>query len=393
MISNMRQFVSFLEWCNNHGERGKQLLSEWTGIRQDNRKVIKAGDMHAFSSIKPIWKCSNNHEWVCDTAHRTLRANGGNCPFCNKENSLYNWIKSDNSGLGDILNKEWTGIDINGIKYNMQDVTYGSNIKMNWQCNKCNHKWYATIKNRIIHRSGCPKCKSPHKTSYAEQFLYQCFKQIYSDTESRAVVLKSVKYPRGIEFDIGIPSIRTCIEYSPTYWHKDRAENDALKRKLCDKYGVRYIEIIDDSYKELEQIYSDNYICDSIGNNIHVLENIVRYILGDEAVNVNFDMARNDALNTSLNSSKYNSNSIFNKYYAHELYGELLYKDNISFESFAALGSSSHKEMNWKCIKCGHGTNGEWITAISSRTIDETGCPKCRFNIFKFTRKTKLKMQ
>lgn len=382
----MGELISFLDWCNSHGERGKQLLSEWTGIRNDNRKVVKAIDMYAFSSIKLLWRCSNNHEWVCDTSHRTQRANGGNCPFCDKKNSLYNWIQSDDSGLGDILNKEWTGIDIEGNKHSMQDVTYGSNIKMKWQCNKCKHSWYATIKNRVIHRSGCANCKSTNKTSYAEQFLFQCFKQLYPDAESRTVVLKSKEYPRGIEFDIGIPSIRTCIEYSPTYWHKDRVKNDILKRTLCDKYRVRYIEIVDDSYNELEHVYSENYICDCIGNNIHALENIIRYILGDSAISVNFNIAKNNALNASLNSSKYSSTSIFNKYYAHELYNELLYKDNIDFESFAALGSSSHKKMNWKCINCGYGTNGEWITAISSRTIDETGCPNCRFNIFAFSK-------
>ena len=38
------------------------------------------------------------------------------------------------------------------------DVTYGSNTKVLWICNK-GHVWSATVKNRVVCGSNCPYCE------------------------------------------------------------------------------------------------------------------------------------------------------------------------------------------------------------------------------------------
>lgn len=378
-----KNFIPFYKWCIDNGDRGTLLLSQWTGIRADNNNNVDIHKMHAQSSIKLLWKCCNNHIWITDTAHRTTRAKGGDCPFCDKTNSLRNWINNNQNIFAKTLHLEWTGISEDNEILELNEVTSGSNKRMLWLCNKCNSTWVATIKNRTIHRSGCPNCKSSYKTSYQEQFLYYAIKQIYPDTVNRAIVLKSKENPRGIEFDIGIPSIRICIEYSPTYWHSNRVKSDNTKRDICDKYGVHYIEIVDDSYKELNSKYTDKYICDTIGNNTDKLIKILRCIFKDKVQNIDFNKAHYDAINTVSSGYRQNEYSIRNTTYGGRLYEEVLDKDALSIEAFLNLGRNSHKRMFWRCNKCSYGMSREWSTMIASRTIDETGCPKCGYNIFK----------
>lgn len=45
------------------------------------------------------------------------------------------------------------------------------------------------------------------------------------------------------------------------------------------------------------------------------------------------------------------------------------------------ISYSSNTQRYWKCINCGYGTNGEWVTKPSRRTAKgyETGCPKCKY--------------
>lgn len=44
--------------------------------------------------------------------------------------------------------------------------------------------------------------------------------------------------------------------------------------------------------------------------------------------------------------------------------------------------SSSNKKVYWTCIKCGYGSNGEWLSSPNSRFFNKSSCPKCRYNIF-----------
>ncbi len=182
-----------------------------------------------------------------------------------------------------------------------------SNKKLKCICSK-GHEWYAIIANRTFNKTGCPYC-STYGTSYPEQFIYHSLKQIYPSAENRCKVLKSIQNPRGIEFDIGVPEVPLCIEYSPTYWHEGKEERDQYKKELCEQCGVRLIQIIDDSYNELEHLKSDDYICFKMNyqHQDEILEVIVDHILnslGHSISEIDIERVKQEAYESSKGIEK-----------------------------------------------------------------------------------------
>ena len=272
---------SLKTWCSANGSFGKQLKSEWTGLCEDG-KHYKIDEVTYGSGRKKFkWKCSKGHEWYTDICNRTANKTG--CPYCSgkrvsNENSLKTWCLS-NGSYGQQLISEWTGECDDGIHYKIDEVSFGSNKKFRWRCSK-GHEWYTGNNNRTGGRTGCPYCNNIG-TSYPEQFIYHSLKQIYPSTENRCKVLKSPQTPQGVEFDIGIPEIPLCIEYSPTYWHEGREERDQYKNELCQKANVRLIQIVEDSYDEMPFKMEADYICFKMDENKkdEILTEIVDHIL------------------------------------------------------------------------------------------------------------------
>lgn len=303
-------------WCLNNGAFGEQLKSEWTGIREDGKHYTM--DQVARASRKKFkWKCSSGHEWFAVVSSRTSCKSC--CPHCSrenssemvskaklsKENSLKTWCLS-NGYWGKHLMTEWTGICEDGKQYKIDEVTRGSKKKLKWICSK-GHEWYTEVYSRTSEKYGCPYCTNVG-TSYQEQFIYHSLKQIYPSAENRCKVLKSPQNPKGIEFDIGVPEIPLCIEYSSTYWHKGREEKDQYKKDICEKYGIRLIQIINDSYNKLENIKSDNYICFKM-NQYHrdeILTEIVDHILktlGHSISEIDLELVKQKAYESSKGTS------------------------------------------------------------------------------------------
>lgn len=257
-------------WCLNNGEFGQQLLSEWVGVDENNQPIL-IGSIARASNKRVRWKCSKGHEWIADISHRTYCKS--DCPFCydekRRELSIQNCLKTGNNDLytwclnngewGQQLMQEWVGLDENNQAICINNVARGSHIIVKWKCSN-NHYWATSIVHRTKDKTSCPYCNS-HGTSYPEQYLYYALKQLYPNTENRCKVLKSPENPRGIEFDIGIPEIPLCIEYSPTYWHEGKEEMDEYKKQICNQHKVRLIQIVEDSYNELDFKMENNYIC------------------------------------------------------------------------------------------------------------------------------------
>lgn len=147
-------------------------------------------------------------------------------------NDLESWCLN-NGSFGKQLMSEWTGECEDGKHYEIYGVSRGSNKKFKWICSE-GHEWFAKINDRTKDKTGCPYC-STRGTSYPEQFIYHSLKQIYPSAENRCKVLKSPQNTQGIEFDVGIPEIPLCIEYSPTYWHEGREEKEISTRKTFVK--------------------------------------------------------------------------------------------------------------------------------------------------------------
>lgn len=299
---------SLKTWCLSNGSFGERLIKEWTGECTDG-KHYKIDEVTKASNKKLKWICSKGHEWLAEVATRAYKKQG--CPYCSgnrvsNENSLKSWCLNHGS-WGKQLISEWTGDCTDGKHYKIDEVSFGSRKKFKWRCSN-GHEWHATIVDRTLHKSGCPYCNNVG-TSYQEQFIYHSLKQIYPSAENRCKVLKSQQNTRGIEFDIGVPEIPLCIEYSSTYWHKGREERDQYKKDLCEQCGVRLIQIIDDSYNELEHITSDDYICFKMNysQQDEILEIIVDHILkslGHSISEVDLEEVKQEAYESSKGIEK-----------------------------------------------------------------------------------------
>ncbi|MGN0649292.1 MAG: zinc-ribbon domain-containing protein [Oscillospiraceae bacterium] len=303
---------SLKTWCLSNGLSGQQLMSEWTGEVKDEKNA-SIDEVSFGSNKKAKWRCSKGHEWFAMINDRTSHKQG--CPYCAKEihgekvakaklseeNSLKTWCLS-NGSFGEQLMSEWTGEVEDKKGVNLEDVARATPKKAKWKC-KNGHSWFATIAQRTSQKTGCPFC-SVSGTSYPEQFIYHSLKQLYPNTENRCKVLKSPTNPQGIEFDIGVPELKLCIEYSPTYWHQGREEMDDYKKQICEQFNVRLIQIVEDSFNELDFAMAPDYICFKMNNNQRdeILETIVDHILkslGHSISEIDIEKAKKEAYESS----------------------------------------------------------------------------------------------
>lgn len=378
----------------NNGERGKKLLDSWVGLDEYGHSV----DIHNIargSSAIVQWKCENGHKYermIYDATRSKMR-----CPYCIK--TLDIWAK-ENESWGNQIKSEWVGFDENYMSVNFNNIQYGSNKMVYWECSK-KHRWLASVHNRVCNKSSCPYCKVLG-TSYPEQYIFNCLKQVFPDTENRCKVLKD-KYSGGIEFDIGIPCIRTCIEYSATGWHKDRVERDNLKINICNENNVRLIRIIEDSYNELQENIDneDKEKGKEKGKGKEKDEIVFRMIHSRKNETLNkvveklfkmLDIAEKFSLvdfdKVALESDKFaHKQSIRYENSLEFKEKELLKEWNYTLNkvSPSEISVHSHIKAYWTCQKCGYGSNGEWCTYVYSRTASRggSGCPKCKYNYSK----------
>lgn len=198
-----------LTWCKNDAERGQKIINEWTGITESEH-IINIDEIKPKSTTILKWKCKYGHEWYTQLAHRTLHKT--DCPYCANRsidigfNDLESYCIKNNL---EYLIDEWVGLSENNETVCIQNFSYGSGKRIWWKC-KHKHKWIAAITSRVS-GTGCPYCTSKG-TSYPEQLIFNTLKQIYPDAINRFKANKCKDNPHGVEYDIFITSIKTCIE-------------------------------------------------------------------------------------------------------------------------------------------------------------------------------------
>lgn len=282
-------------WCLNNGEFGQQLISEWTGECEDKSQY--AIDSISFGSYRRLkWRCSEGHEWYSTVGSRTRSK--CKCPYCtgalvSDNNSFGAWC-INNAEFGNQLLHEWTGECEDGKHYEIDGVSFGSNRKFKWRCNK-HHEWYTAVTYRTHGKTGCPHC-SNRGTSYPEQVIYRSMLQLFPNTIHRG------KYG-GYEFDITVPEFKVCIEYGSIFWHADKLDRDNEKKKFCEKYGVQLIQV----YEHNGEIDSDDvfdgdliiYRVEPILKELQLKE-IISHILNQfnhSVEEIDFEKACKDAFN------------------------------------------------------------------------------------------------
>lgn len=232
-------------------------------------------------------------------------------------------------------------------------------------CTRCNYKW-SPIAWDIIRGCGCPNC-SHTSTSFMEQFILHSFKRVVGDSE----VISRDKVTIGKELDIFIPKLNLAIEPGSWFWHKNRIENDKLKREKCNKKGIRLVQIYDnynleindeiDVYKYREDLSTD------LG--YPLLKLLVVDLIRSINIRINWsENIWNEIKHCAILGSRKRTT---------EEFVDILKSIN---SSIVVLGDykNYHEKIYVKCDICNH----EW-TATPSHLLEGKGCPKCAGKILK----------
>lgn len=316
------------------------------------------------------------------------------------DENLYDWCKH-NDFRGRKLRFEYDYKYYNGMPVDMKDIPVLSNELLQWKC-LYGHKWQDSLINRIF-GADCVCCKQenyikdrwgdtaakgwldhPERdkltqgTSYPEQFLYQGLLQIYPNAKNRYPARK--RNGEKIEYDIALfikhKQYRAVfIEYNPMGLHWNKLERDEYKKKLCQRYNIRLIQIVEDTYRELKETWTPDYICFHLNNSypFEYLKKTLAYILstlGHSIDEINLTKVKEDAWYYSHGHIPYNESLLYNY---PELAKEWSPKNDIERPDQYKVYSGF--EAWWKCIYCGN----EWQATIQKRTSRLGGCKKCGY--------------
>ena len=365
-----------------------QLMSEWDW-EQNNELGLFPDRLTYGSNKKCWWQCKDGHKWYVSPHNRTGYTTG--CPQCSEinrsnrsrisstrtgENDLLTWC-NNHGEYGEYLKKEWTGFTPEGKQFAMGEVARGSSKSFVWRCNRCEAEWAATPGNRTgKNKSGCPECNK-RSTSYPEQFLYHSLKCVFPDAISRG------KF-HGVEYDIVLPSASTYVEYSPTFTHSGKENEDAAKAQLCVENGMRFILIIEDSHKEMEHYVRDNEICFTLDyrHRDESLKPIVFSVFSMLGVNgvveLDFDNISELAFLRSHNIIAY-EDSVENIF---PCLAKEWHPSANGVKTPSMFTPYSPESISWICNNCGYGQDGNWVVSLSSRSSQQSGCPACGYNWF-----------
>lgn len=301
------------KWCNANGIYGAKIKSEFTGRLEDGT-IVTLGELSKGSSQKVYWKCSNpdcKNEWAAMVKDRTSKQRRG-CSACGGtrlikgKNDLETYCHQ-HPELSYIL-KEFVGLDELNQHIIQSEIARSSKKKVYWKCNKCHKKWLAAPAERAGRdKTGCPHCAAYMFTSFPEQYIYHSLLQLFPKTKNRQKdIIKQYEY------DIVIPDLKLCIEYSGVNWHADKLDRDQAKADHCKESDVKFLQIyahqgeitdeqdclIEDSYKKDRIIYKQDKHNKS--KHIKQLQHIIEFILKQYAPNhsveeINFELAEQQA--------------------------------------------------------------------------------------------------
>ena len=327
---------------------------QWNHARNNG---LTPENISCGSSKVVWWICEKGHEWQASVSNRIK---GRGCPYCGNKKVLvgFNDLQTTHPHIA----REWNYEKNNSL--DATTVTYGSNKKVWWKCEK-GHEWQAVISTRTINGAECPECTKYTRSSFPEQAIFFYIKQCYPDA------INSYKdiFEHGMELDIYIPSLQLGIEYDGvlhTY------KQDLRKYKICRENGIRLIRI-----KEISKRYpahnSDKNVCDDLIYvnesttllDISVFQKLSSIVALPDDIDVVRD--RNTIFESYINTKKGDSLSVSFPDISKEwhptknanILPEMVYK-------------GSTRKFWWRC-KLGH----EWEERVNVRTQRNAGCPYC----------------
>lgn len=234
--------------------------------------------------------------------------------------------------------------------------------KIKIQCIRCGYVWSATPHNLIDARSRCPKC-THSSTSFVEQFILEWLKSVLGEGS----VVHRDKSTINMELDVYVPKLKLAFEPGSWHWHKDKLENDAIKRKRCLENGIRLITIYD-KVPEKEMFSANDVILYPydirVKKKSNQIEELLLTVLHEQGCdidgyNINLDEVVNAAYK---NSVKTDTKEFIDK----------LEQKRIDVEVLGTYKSSSSR-IRVRCKKCGY----IWSPQADTLLSGNSSCRKC----------------
>ena len=283
----------------------KTLMADW-----DSEKNLAFGiEAHLLtqgSSKKAWWICERGHSYESKIKNR---ARGYGCPYCAGKMVLKGY--NDLETLFPQVALEWD-YQRNG-ELTPANITFGSNKRVWWKCEKCGGEYESCINNRTRKGTGCPYCagqkvlvgyndlqtkfpelvnewseknsiKPTEVTAYSNEKVYWtcafghddylmsvkqrsnrhgcpvCAQQSQTSFPEQAIYfyLKQVfndtvnRYIfNGSEIDIFIPSKKIGIEYNGYFYHQKKVEKDIYKKDFLSSFGITVLIVKE--YRNIEE--------------------------------------------------------------------------------------------------------------------------------------------
>lgn len=382
----------------------------------------------SHSNEEVYWKCNIcNYTWQQSINARVLAK--FSCPECyKKDNSKLRFGAEPISVTHPYLLKIWD-------KDNTilpEDITAHDSIhEIKWVCPK-GHKWKQIASYMVNTTSDCPCCKKEAQTSFPEQAVL-----FYLKKEIRAMGQYKFDGLSGC-IDIFVPDLNVAIEYDGMYPHKGKELSDKKKTDFLLSKGVRVIRIIESNMCDVQ---NDNIFIIKDKNNkylptaISVLSRLLQLpdievdLIADEiAIMEQYKtMIRENSIAVKyphlLEEWDYEENRALDPYcFAQGSNASVWWKckNNPQHKWKASISSrrktgcpycagvkffpgendfatkrpdlllewdyennkgilpdsiafGDKREVNWICSVCGH----KWPAPLSSRSVNNCGCPEC----------------
>lgn len=282
---------SLLDWCNENGERGSLLLSEYSSKNEQSSRKIAAG-----SAKKVYWKCSTcGYEWEAVVRSRT--SYGCNCPSCAgrllETNNLYLWCMN-NGERGQRILSEYSSK--NGLT--SEEIAPMYNGKVWWKCSTCGYEWEAVVSRRTSLGCDCPKCDKT-QTSYGEQILYYILQRELKEHK----VLNRAKV-EGYEVDVFVPDLKFGIEYSGYNYHADKIEQDKIKIEALKDAGYNVITILEKKSTDDDLECDFSFVRDAVLNPDEMLNYLMLYMKENYNLDIDVSLSVDEKEVCKRNSAK-----------------------------------------------------------------------------------------
>jgi hypothetical protein len=232
------------------------LIEEWDF---DKNKEISPYEVTYASSSTASWVCkkNNNHKWEAVIHSRGY--SGNNCPYCrglrvDESNSLFH--------LNPDVANEWNYEK--NLNLTPFDVTGGSNKKVWWICETCNHEWNAVIFSRACNGNGCPVCNESKGEKKIREFLQKRKIKIVPQYEFNGLTGIGGKL---LKFDFAIlnklKELEFIIEYDGEFHfqkvyeeddHEIMVEHDKRKNEYCQNNNIPLLRIPYWEFNNIEEI-------------------------------------------------------------------------------------------------------------------------------------------